>query len=1196
MGSTTTGMHRFGLVVCVMLGLIMACVAWPDASYNFVKHFSEATIVEGQQIQAQQAFAGGIGKPALLQIPNEGGRAELRYSLALPTVAEGGFLLLHFYYSLADTASMVPPADGGELELRLGNVPVFHQKVTEQRWREAAIDVTRLGGQTVVFDFIALPGANAESDHLVWGQPRIYQLDGPPIPVELLAQGASLRADGGMTYTPPGEKDDWTAKLSCPVNQPGSLHLDLGPGASFSAGYLVAEYSVNLEMANLGDVPAIEVASLDASGAPLATARGASSPLQGGAAGDKLVALVPFNFGGVPFEKLSLGFNCEALDAPATPAPGRTITLRRISLFKAQPELAVKVLGVSPAVALAGEKVRFTCVIENEGTGNLDRGQTLTASLKLPDALASATAAPVTATDLLSGTSRKLTWELALPEGLLASDYPVGVSVMRGDAEVARGAATLRVFQAAAWPAPVAEGQPPQFVADGDLPATFANDKMAISFVRGKEGASGALLLVNQNGRFECMGSLYPLAKVGYKDGAGNLAWFNLPVTKVVKSVPQGNAVTLLLSGEATDSFGATWHLKYSLTLEAGSGQAGFGVSANCDKPTQLFAFYGPSLLAGDRSFGEAKQSAVFPGLEYLVGQEESSSTYAVAAPANERVSPHPFKVTLPLMWVTAQGFSVGLAWDPHLDYIPGRKYPLPIFASPNFVTGQENHLLSLFAPSLPERKTENKLWADEPLPWPVGATIRLAGSLFALTDPSGMEPARDWVARHMLPQPPTGGLSGPDLINACVNTFAKELWDPTSAGWRLAAAWPPEYDPELAAALLAYGLTAGKQELVDQSLAAAQAAGVPGLPLALLLGVDRASLESERDYVCALISSQREDGAWPFCPDARLQVFGASGDTATGLTAAVARKVLHYAVVSLDQTALASGLKALDWLSGQTRPEGGQSWESPLHTPDLLAAADLVKAFLTGYQITGAPEYLEQAKLWAARGLPFLYLWQADERPRMAYATVPMFGATWLDVQPWFGLASPWVGMQYADSLTDLARLDNSGPWRKLAEGILAFAAGLQIPAGEERAGLVPDAWDVVEGGKPYQFDLAPKTLLKLASNLAGRPLSADTRLVQMGSGRVSITVTGLVLSAECQADGCVAWKARRRGDIKETHLVAGLQPPTSVKVDGAAAQAGPASDSAPSWEYLEDFGLLMVHVPRGRGPVTVEVQASLR
>ncbi len=1183
---------RILLPLLFFLLLLFSCVASADIVYDFVSAFDHAVAKEGLQVQAKRAFAGGIGRPALLEIPANQGKAVVSYEVHLPPAPPEGYLILHFYYALADTATFddkAHPADGGELELRLSGTTVFKQPVKTQRWREVALDVTRLAGQTIRFDFLAWPLENNNYDHLVWGSPQLFLLKGPPVPSGVLAKGCRLLSKGDVDFDLPApSKDDWLIKLRCPVSGEGSLGVELQAKLDFSAGYLVVEYYVNLKMAQLEDAPLLQVAALDAQGKVLAESSGVTSPLLGSAAGQRLLALVPFNFGGKPFDHLSLSFTFTRLPDETDHAT-REVTVKTFKLFRETPTLKVRVLGASPAVAFPGDTATVRCLLQNAGSGNLDLGHKALLTLKLPSGL-SVKSPTREITDLLAGEEKSVAWQVKLPESFEPGAWPLGLSVTLDGAEVARGATSLHVFQPSGWPSPLPAGSPPQLLQAGPLPATLLNDKLALSFVSESGACKAALLLRNFNGRFEVVGSLFPLAKVAYRDSAGNVAWLILPITKVVKTYRSGSKLTVLLAGEATDSLGLTWQLKFSLSLESGSDSLGFGLSATNDAPTELFAFFGPVLRAGDRSFGTAKRLACFPGLEYLLKDERSSSTYAVAPPASERLSPHPFKYTLPLVWVNAAHCSIGLQWNPHLDWIAGRAYPLVEFASPNFADGQDNHLMALFVPSLPERHTENRLLADSPLPWPEAATIRLAGRVFAESDDTGLAPLQRYLAHAQLPPPPAHTPSLLDEVRLALDTLTSTLWDERAAGWKLASGWAPKYDPEIAAALLAQGFTTGSDKLVQQAQTAIAHTTCPGLAVDLLVGPTAEALQRNRDYICSLLASQCPDGAWPFNPDKRRRVFGKPGDTASGLTADAAVRVLRYALVTLDPQAVKAGLKALDFLSTCLRPEGAQSWESPLHTPDLLAAAKCCEACLLGYRLTGEQRWLDQARLWALRGLPFVYLWQAPERPLMAYGTVPLFGATWFDVQSWFGVASPWVGLQYAESLLALAHYDDSLPWRRLAEGICRFAMALQATEPDSAKGLVPDAWDIVNAEKPYQFDLAPKRLLLLASALLGRPLQPDTRVLKAPFGLVSLTCRGLVLDFQADSDSTLTARLRRRGKYPETELLCGVPEPSQVFLQGRPVSKGPASETAPSWEYLPAFKALLLHVPPGRGPISFQ------
>ena len=151
----------------------------------------------------------------------------------------------------------------------------------------------------------------------------------------------------------------------------------------------------------------------------------------------------------------------------------------------------------------------------------------------------------------------------------------------------------------------------------------------------------------------------------------------------------------------------------------------------------------------------------------------------------------------------------------------------------------------------------------------------------------------------------------------------------------------------------------------------------------------------------------------------------------ANGLTADVVLSLLDKAMFAGDRALMGTGLRQLRALAKfrHTVPRGAQTWEVPLHTPDILASAHLVLTHLRGYQLTGDPDLLEQARYWAWTGVPFVYLTPPVPGEVGLYATIPVFGATqW--VGPWFGKPVQWCGLVYAKRCT------NSPGWIPPARG----------------------------------------------------------------------------------------------------------------------------------------------------------------
>ena len=174
------------------------------------------------------------------------------------------------------------------------------------------------------------------------------------------------------------------------------------------------------------------------------------------------------------------------------------------------------------------------------------------------------------------------------------------------------------------------------------------------------------------------------------------------------------------------------------------------------------------------------------------------------------------------------------------------------------------------------------------------------------------------------------------------------------------------------------------------------------------------------------------------------------------------------------------------------TVPRGAQTWEVPLHTPDILASAKLLRCYTLGYELTGNSDYLAQAKYWAWTGVPFVYLSPPTDGAVGNYATIPVFGATaW--VMSWLAVPVQWCGLVYADALNRFARHDPGGPWRQIADGIAASGVQQSFPLDDpERLGLLPDSFLLrhqVRSGPPIN----PATVQAVALCYYGQPAVFD-------------------------------------------------------------------------------------------------------
>ena len=261
-------------------------------------------------------------------------------------------------------------------------------------------------------------------------------------------------------------------------------------------------------------------------------------------------------------------------------------------------------------------------------------------------------------------------------------------------------------------------------------------------------------------------------------------------------------------------------------------------------------------------------------------------------------------------------------------------------------------------------------------------------------------------------------------------------------------------------------------------------------------------TLAAEREHALAQAGKMAADGSVAFT--------GALGRThfekqAIGVTANVALRILDAARLTGDENLLQDGCKALEGMErfNGTVPRGGETWEIPLHTPDIVAAGQATEAYLLGYELTGDHRYLERAINWAWSGVPFIYLSDPVGPEGVGrYATIAVFGATQWHDPLWIGLPVQWCGLTYAYPLWRLAQYDPSGPWKQLAEGITISAMQQQQPANAGNlTGLLPDSFALRTQTRRAPFINPGVILANLAEMEGVSPLYRFAREAQTGA-----------------------------------------------------------------------------------------------
>ena len=466
------------------------------------------------------------------------------------------------------------------------------------------------------------------------------------------------------------------------------------------------------------------------------------------------------------------------------------------------------------------------------------------------------------------------------------------------------------------------------------------------------------------------------------------------------------------------------------------------------------------------RALGALEQG-VFAGLEYLGKGERSSSTLDVETEEHIRFAPDPLKVTMPLMAFATDRTLAALTWT--------NMALQPVFATPDFLDGATGHRAALRGQQ-------------------ITATI-------LVRRPAPLEDAILWaVQQRGLPPLPTA----PRSREAQMALSLKALMGPplrTEAGWGHCAEahWPRHPFADCASTI--WRLTGEAPQLPHL---AANGSHIRNTAVYFVTGRAQQWLQEQKAEVRGILAAQKPDGSFRYTGKYQRGHFE---DTASGYCAMHAIRLLDYAQATGDQAALDAGRKALEYMKRFRTPRGAQVWECALHTPDILASAHLVHAYVRGFELTGDRGYLDCARRWALTGLPFVYQWSCQ--PVMLYATTPVFGATNWRAPNWIGLPVQWCGYDYAYALAMLAPLDQTFDWHKLAEGILITAEQMQYPDGEF-AGCVPDSFSLAEQRR-NPWNINPCAIVSLRLVLEGK---LDTLAVASADGHRVVAPYPVTLS----------------------------------------------------------------------------------
>ncbi len=655
------------------------------------------------------------------------------------------------------------------------------------------------------------------------------------------------------------------------------------------------------------------------------------------------------------------------------------------------------------------------------------------------------------------------------------------------------------------------------------------NRNLRALFTRGTGGFEYCLLFAVKNGRYRQVATCKAISEIGYRDASGNPQHIKItPTVYRLAGNNRGESI-VLLSSEERDRDGVLWSFEARFSLSEESKRLKVEYNLTTDRERELTVFNGPILYAGDGAFGERKTAALFPGLEFLESDEPSSSSRDVSPPHNNRLVPHPYKITIPLMAVEHRKTLVGLVWDALETWDGEHNMLSAAFASPNWHNHQKNHLMGLFLPTVPDWVQENNSTASTPYSLKANQPLTIKAQIIIDGDASILDAISHWTDAYNMPEPLKAPRGDKEEILLSRHGFMQTVWDDDAGKSQHCVDWTPGNAPGFAT-LLWYDYLIQTQddtikdesvrqralEIVKRTIQEAGPGALCSTDLCHILkweapfyfGEAEAGLDRLKEITTRCIETQEEDGSWRFHPITdRAKTLGNEGDVVLGTCAPNAQMLLKHARVTGDPESLEAGVKALKYMESFKVPRGAQTWECPLYAPDLLAAAHTVAAYVEAYEITGENNYLKSAAQWATAGLPFLYHWHLPDRPGMRFGSIPVFGTS-LYTHPWFGVPVQWNGLVYAYALQHLARHmseNQSRFWSKIAEGITVSAMHQQWTEGDLK-GTYPDGLYnfCTEGRGPH---INPEDIMVNLYALRGLDPDISTGILRGQGNRVHVS-----------------------------------------------------------------------------------------
>ena len=621
-----------------------------------------------------------------------------------------------------------------------------------------------------------------------------------------------------------------------------------------------------------------------------------------------------------------------------------------------------------------------------------------------------------------------------------------------------------------------------------------------------------------------------------YLDPKGTAQTLDWSQAKMEARAPTRARLDMETKAEMTDTEGRTWTLRRSFRPENRGRDLVISTTVYVRQEGGRLAPQVPILhvpyltLFADRGSNGRKHQALLAGVEYL-DDEPSSNQKDIRTVECNRLIPAADRLSAPLAILTDAENWLAFNWSKdqtggwNATYGMPRPWPFsPVFDTPDRLFKSGGHLLGFWAPAVGAARHESELDIYEATPLPrVGHTITLrtgAGSsiaealqdvipprLYYLPEPDSVDSAEALkiLARGWLD---SGIRDGVQVRHAVGSSFGfSRPGDAPVLMQYLAAALARQTPAE--SNLVSRLRETAFEMLRGLSPDAIHHRSVSHIhfPAPVLVAGNVSRWLDDRASALRQMNKDLSSGKrlWK-APKGKADLGETLGaDHCNGYTSMLLLPLLQAASWCGNEEEIAKALAIVDKVTELyhgTVPRGAQPWEMPLHTPDIMASANLMRAYVLAYQLKREPRYLDEARHWAYTGLSMVYLasppyaYGDGVQPIGRYATCAVMGATHWVAPNWIGRPVQWCGLVYASGLWNLAREEPDQTeygaaafWTKLAMGVTASGVR-QTHTSEDSnlVGLLPDSWNL-EAQTRYPVPINPGTVQENLAEFIGLP-----------------------------------------------------------------------------------------------------------